>query len=105
MLDRYTRLKAIEGMPATLKFSGPDDFFDTLQKTAKKLNYWRGELYFEFHRGSYTSQGLIKKKNRKCEYLLRNTELLLSIMMLQKHHFNYPKNELDRLWKLLLLYV
>ena len=34
-----------------------------------------GELYLEFHRGTYTSHGSIKKGNRHSEILLRDVEV------------------------------
>ena len=36
---------------------------------------WRGELYFETHRGTLTSQSRTKLGNRRCERLLREAEL------------------------------
>ena len=36
---------------------------------------WRGELYFETHRGTLTSQLRTKVGNRRCERLLREAEL------------------------------
>ena len=36
---------------------------------------WRGELYFETHRGTLTSQIRTKLGNRRCERLLREAEL------------------------------
>lgn len=37
---------------------------------------WDGELYLEFHRGTYTSQAYNKKTNRRMEFAMRNAELL-----------------------------
>ncbi len=36
---------------------------------------WRGELYFETHRGTLTSQLRTKVGNLRCERLLREAEL------------------------------
>ena len=36
---------------------------------------WSGELYLEFHRGTYTSQARTKQGNRRSEHLLREAEL------------------------------
>ena len=43
--------------------------------------------------------------NRKCEFLLQNVEFLSSVALLSgsSQNFQYPQNELTRLWKLLLL--
>ena len=34
-----------------------------------------GELYFQAHRGTYTSQAKTKRGNRKSEFALREAEL------------------------------
>jgi len=39
------------------------------------LPRWVGELYLEYHRGTYTSQAAIKRANRKSELLYREAEL------------------------------
>src|SRR5581483_3883017 len=57
-----------------------------------------GELYFEYHRGTYTSQARIKALNRRCEQALHDAEFL-SVARAG----DYSRAELDRLWKLLLL--
>ena len=57
------------------------------------LNTVNGELYLEAHRGTYTSQGEIKKLNRLCEIGLRNCEILGVITQ------NYDKTKLATLWK------
>ena len=36
---------------------------------------WAGEMYLEFHRGTYTSQAAMKQGNRRSEHLLREAEL------------------------------
>ncbi|MGH3002207.1 MAG: alpha-mannosidase, partial [Gaiellaceae bacterium] len=57
-----------------------------------------GELYLEYHRGVYTSQAFTKRMNRRCEQLLHDAEFLSCA-----RGGEYPRKELDRLWKLLLL--
>jgi len=61
-----------------------------------------GELYFEYHRGTYTTQAANKKNNRLCEFLLRDVELLSSISFAFGRQ-PYPQEEINRLWKLVLL--
>jgi alpha-mannosidase len=58
---------------------------------------WVGELYFELHRGTYTTHARNKLGNRKSEFLLGNLEIL-GVMA-----GSYPQEELERLWKLTLL--
>jgi len=38
-----------------------------------------GELYFELHRGTYTTQAALKHHNRLCEFLLRDAEMLCTL--------------------------
>jgi alpha-mannosidase len=103
MLERVKRFSTLKGLPATTKFANPETFYNDLQQCSNDLCVWKGELYFELHRGTYTSHGLVKKLNRKCEYLLRNVEMLWSMVLGYKFGDSYPMEELDRLWKLLLL--
>lgn len=67
----------------------------------KKLPKWSGELYLEFHRGTYTSQAKNKRNNRKCEFLLQETE---TAMVLSEHLSNgtYDKNGIYGDWETLL---
>ena len=37
---------------------------------------WVGELYLEYHRGTYTSQSQVKRANRQAELLYRQAEWL-----------------------------
>ena len=53
-------------------------FFDHVEAEAAggaPVPVWRGELYFETHRGTLTSQLRTKLGNRRCEKLLRELEL------------------------------
>ncbi|KAJ3407717.1 Glycoside hydrolase, 38 vacuolar alpha mannosidase [Chytridiales sp. JEL 0842] len=103
MIERLKRLKNVEGLPATVKFGSPNDFYRELEATSRDLVSWKGELYFELHRGTFTSQALTKKYNRKSEFLLRDVELFSSLATILKKGYTLPKAELDRLWKLVLL--
>ena len=75
------------------------DFFPKAEADAVDLLTWVGELYFEYHRGTYTTQALVKKMNRKLEFLIREVEIAYS-QLPPKH---YPGKDLERLWKVLLL--
>lgn len=50
--------------------------FDATCKRTARTPRWVGELYLEFHRGTYTSIGKVKKSNRHSEFLLGNAEAL-----------------------------
>ncbi len=76
------------------------EFFRHAHQNSQDLATWSGELYLEFHRGTYTSQALMKKLNRECEMLLRDAELLASFAYAPA---DYPKEKLEAAWKLVLL--
>lgn len=67
----------------------------------EKLPLRRGELYFENHRGVYTSQERIKKGNRGLESALHRTELINTLSYINGHPFY--QEELTAIWKKLLL--
>lgn len=104
MLEHQRRLSAgIPGCPKT-KQSNAIDFFRTLEKKVQKQKYlpkWSGELYLEYHRGTYTSMARNKKLNRKSEFLLHNIEMFSAIneALLNK---TYPVQQLEDLWEILL---
>ena len=90
MLEHYKRLsKGLPGMPvAKISFMLPhlDEVraqFEENGKKLKKVPKWVGELYLEFHRGTYTSMARNKRGNRKSEFGLQMAETLSVIDMLQ----------------------
>jgi alpha-mannosidase len=66
------------------------------------LPKWVGELYFERHRGTYTTQCQTKRRNRLCQTALHDAEMLCTAASTLPG-FVYPQEELIRLWKLVLL--
>lgn len=64
----------LEGLPR-LKMSSPQEFFDDLAQQGQPVKRYMGELYFQSHRGTYTSQAKTKKGNRKSEFMLRDAEM------------------------------
>ncbi|KKA30226.1 hypothetical protein TD95_004779 [Thielaviopsis punctulata] len=80
-----------------------DDFFDRLQQKADTFVTWYGELYFELHRGTYTTQANNKKNNRKAEALMRQLEALATVASLKDKSYKYPKKEIDLMWEAILL--
>ena len=61
-----------------------------------------GELYLEFHRGTYTSQARTKRGNRRSGPLLREAELWATAALLQRGE-PYPYEVLERCWHTVLL--
>ncbi|MFO0826960.1 MAG: glycoside hydrolase family 38 C-terminal domain-containing protein [Phycisphaerales bacterium] len=92
--DRVDRFCAnLHGVRATLGGDGAPD-----------LAAWDGELYLELHRGTYTSQAWIKRQNRLAESLLRDVEALAcSAPGATARTRREVRDELDPLWKLVLL--
>ncbi|KAF7327956.1 Glycoside hydrolase family 38 protein [Mycena kentingensis (nom. inval.)] len=84
-----------------------DEFFDYLAESTdagKGLPNWRGELYLEFHRGTYTSHGSIKKGNRHSEILLRDVEHVATLASLAgRKKYVYPKETIEDSWEKVLL--
>lgn len=100
MLERIQRLDDVGGLPR-VQIKSPQEFFEGLDADLKEPTAWVGELYFEYHRGTYTTQAANKRDNRSSELLLRDVEFLAA-MALVKDDGAYPTAELSRLWKLLL---
>ena len=92
------RMADLENSPR-VAFDTAKNFFDRLANHEKDVDTWVGELYLELHRGTLTTQALVKKQNRKLEWKLRSVEMLWSCLPLE----NYPFEELDDLWKKLLI--
>jgi alpha-mannosidase len=55
------------------------EFFEMLAAWADRFPVWKDELYYEFHRGSLTTQTLIKRMNRYFEWSLPAAEALCTI--------------------------
>lgn len=96
MIESLRRAADLQGLPRTHTATS-DEFFEALEAEAADRPVVVGELYFEYHRGVFTSQAFTKRGNRVCEQLLHDAEFLATA------RGDYPRNELDRLWKLLLL--
>jgi len=97
MLESLRRARDLQGLPRT-RVDTPEAFFDALEAERAERPVVVGELYFEYHRGVYTTQAFVKQGNRRSERGLHDAELLAVA-----RGGEYPRAELDRLWKLLLL--
>ena len=106
MIDHARRYqKGIPGCPR-VKFAKVIDYFKRLDATVSdhpRLPEWDGEMYLEFHRGTYTSQAKVKKNNRKSEQLYHDAENLSSMAALLDTGIPYPTEKLHENWKLILL--
>lgn len=112
MLEKMRRIRSLYNrngniIPKLQVGTTVDEFYDDiLQKTNQghDLPTWCGELYFEFHRGTYTSQAETKRLMRKSEIKLHDLEWLAtkaSILFPKK--YNYPINKINQMWENVLL--
>ena len=97
------RQKNLEGS-VRMKLAGPKEFFEDMDRKGGPKNTWVGELYFSAHRGTYTTQALMKKNNRKAEIRMRELELWATVASLSDTGFVYPKTKAEELWKVVLLH-
>lgn len=98
-LEFLRREKNLEGMPRC-EIKPPADYFHNLDTS--KLPSWVGELYFQAHRGTYTSQAKTKQGNRLSELGLREAELWGAAASAIAG-FKFPLRKADALWKEVLL--
>ena len=95
--------RGIPGSPQTkIEFAG--DFLRRLEKKIEgnpELPVWQGELYLEFHRGTYTTMADNKKGNRKAEFLYENAELL-GVTAKTMFGDAFPSDKLRRGWEMIL---
>ena len=97
-LEHMKRAKTLEGVPkCTPMWAG--DFFKLLEKRSEDLPSWVGELYLEFHRGTYTTQARNKRFNRQSELLLRDAEMACGLAWLLGKA-EYPHEQITETWKI-----
>lgn len=103
MLETSTRMeKGMQGIPK-VRQAFARTYFDELYarvKDHKRLPTWEGELYFEYHRGTYTSMARNKRANRRSEFGLMDAELF-GVLAMEKQ--DYPREELASMWRTVLL--
>lgn len=97
MLETLRRARDLQGLPRTEQRSS-EEFFELLEKDLTDRPLQVGELYFEYHRGTYTSQAQVKRNNRKAEILLHDLEFLAAASGKP-----YPREAINKLWEVLLL--
>ncbi|MET8134362.1 glycoside hydrolase family 38 C-terminal domain-containing protein [Streptomyces sp. NPDC005251] len=102
MVAKAARLRDLEGS-ATVVWETPEEFFRKAEAEYPDAPVWVGELYLELHRATLTSQARTKQGNRRSEHLLREAELWAATAAVRTG-FPYPYEELDRLWKTVLLH-
>ena len=106
MLEYRRRLDKMPGLP-NVKTGKAGEYFKALREKIENTNEyvhtWDGELYLEYHRGTYTSQAYTKMMNRKLEFLYRETEWLGTLNSLVNSDWDaYPSTNLLKGWKIIL---
>ncbi|MEU3183747.1 glycoside hydrolase family 38 C-terminal domain-containing protein [Streptomyces sp. NPDC006923] len=102
MLERARRLADLEGAPR-VHLRHPSHFFRDALDEYPDAPVWRGELPLAGHHGTYTSQARTKRGNRRSESLLREAELW-SATAAVRDGIPYPYDELETLWRKVLLH-
>jgi alpha-mannosidase len=102
MVERARRLGDLEGSPR-VTIEPPAAFFRRAFEEYPDAPVWTGELYLEAHRATFTTQARTKAGNRRSEHLLREAELWWTAAAVRAGA-PYPYDELDRLWKTVLLH-
>ncbi|MCQ2427449.1 MAG: glycosyl hydrolase-related protein [Clostridia bacterium] len=94
----------LPGQPkAKIEFAG--DLLKRLEKNIDgnpRLPEWRGELYLEYHRGTYTANARNKRYNRRSEFLLEQAELMASASGILFGD-GFPRKTLRELWEMTLV--
>ncbi|MGW0416925.1 alpha-mannosidase, partial [Streptomyces collinus] len=102
MVAKAARLRNLEGS-ATVAWETPAAFFAKAEADYPDPPVWVGELYLELHRATLTSQAKTKQGNRRSEHLLYEAELWATTAAVRSG-FRYPYEDLDRIWKTVLLH-
>ncbi|HWT26975.1 MAG TPA: glycoside hydrolase family 38 C-terminal domain-containing protein [Mobilitalea sp.] len=104
MLENQRRLSAgIPGCPQTV-MSTARNFFEKLERDVKDNKYlpaWVGELYLEYHRGTYTSMARNKKYNRRSEFAYQDVELYATLDRFLAGN-SYPADTILEAWEVIL---
>ncbi len=102
MLDRADRLRDPNTVFPKIDFSTAKDFFADLDQELPNLKVptWNDELYFEYHRGVYTSQADTKQRIRHDEELMVDAEKYASVASLFGRP--YGQDQFELAWKNLL---
>lgn len=101
MVKRALELRDREGY-LRICFSTAREYFEEIRSSAVEdgLPTVNDELYVKTHRGTLTTEAMMKRENRRCEVLILSAERFLSIA--KRFGLKYPKEELEECWKKLL---
>ncbi|WP_434809985.1 alpha-mannosidase [Microbacterium sp. bgisy189] len=101
MVAAARRTADLEGSPR-VRMASPSEFFADAEAEYPDAPVWSGELYLEYHRGTYSAQARTKRGNRRSEHLLRAAELWATLATVRKGAA-YPVDRLRTAWRTVLL--
>jgi alpha-mannosidase len=103
MLENIEVMKHFPALPQ-VRQSSVKEFFESIEPVtdSKMMPIWNGELYLEYHRGTYTTQARNKRANRKSEFLLHDAEFLSAYAALTTN-YQYPTTEFQTAWRTVCL--
>ena len=103
MLENIEVMQNVPGLPQ-VRQSSVKKFFKMMEplKDSKMMPVWNGELYLEYHRGTYTTQARNKRANRKAEFLLHDAEFLCSYASVITN-YQYPITDFQKAWRIVCL--
>ncbi|MEM1645547.1 MAG: glycoside hydrolase family 38 C-terminal domain-containing protein [Ignisphaera sp.] len=100
MLEYISLVNSIPRLPTVIHIN-EEEYIRKLKEYAQKAPRWDGELYLETHRGTYTTNILVKEFMAKAEIALKEAEILVTILQILGR-IKLDKQRLDKLWKYLL---
>lgn len=110
MIEKIRRCRGLANksglMPNVHIGATVDDFCDDIlakSDQGRDLPTWVGEIYLEFHRGTYTTQANVKKLVRFGEIKLHDLELIAGLVSIKDSSYKYPTQEIHDLWEDLCL--
>ena len=103
MLENIEVMKHFPALPQ-VRQSSVKEFFESIEPStdSKMMPIWNGELYLEYHRGTYTTQARNKRANRKSEFLLHDAEFLSAYAALITD-YQYPTAKFQTAWRTVCL--
>jgi alpha-mannosidase len=104
--EQMERMQIMADLPdfPRVRAGRAEDYFTELYQRVWEnphLPTWVGELYLEYHRGTYTSQAHVKQANRRAELFYREVELLNAWASL--YGMSSHQEQLNQGWRLILL--
>jgi len=100
MLEKISWLKKFPKIPNIKEKIKEEEYVSLLNSSLNKAPIWKGELYVEIHRGTYTTNHKIKELVSRTESYIRSAEIWSSIVFANGK--DYPQELLNDAWKKLL---